>query len=153
MDLSEQLVEAWGINCRVNHFLLDGLSDDQLSAPLSKGKSVTGQFMHIHNVRRMWLRAVNVVVGDRLEKLERGPCTRVELKEALAASDAAMEEVIREGLASGRVKNFKPSPAAFVCYMMAHEGNHRAQVEIALRQAGLPLTVQQEFGQWEWGKI
>ena len=153
MDLAEQLLDAWGINCRINHYVLDGLSDDQLQAPLAKGKGVAGQFAHVHNVRRMWLRAMDVAVGDRLVKLERGEHSRSDLKDALAASDLAMAEVIAQGLAAGRIKYFKPTPAAFVCYMMAHEGNHRAQVEIALRQAGLPLTAEQEFGQWEWGKV
>ena len=153
MDLAEQLLDAWGINCRVNHYLLDLLTDEQLQVPLAKGKSVPGQFAHIHNVRRMWVRAINPAVGDALTKLERGEHTRDELKSALSASDGAMAEVIANGLASGRIKNFKPSPAAFVCYSIAHESNHRVQVELALRQAGCPLTIQQEYGQWEWGKL
>ncbi|HLK15772.1 MAG TPA: DinB family protein [Fimbriimonadaceae bacterium] len=153
MDVAEQLKDTWRINCRLNHALLDGLNEEQLAAPLAKGKAVVGQFAHIHNVRRMWLRAVDPAVGDSLEKLERGTHTREELKKALEASDAAMANVISNGLASGRVKNFKPHPVAFVGYMIAHEGNHRAQIELAVRQAGIPLTPQQEFGLWEWGKF
>ena len=126
MDLAEQLIDAWRINCRINHFVLDGLTDAQFHAPLAKGKAVAGQFAHIHNVRRMWLRAVDLKVGDQLEKLERGEHSRAELKAALEASDVAMSDVVTQGLETGRIKNFKPSPAAFVCYMVAHEGNHRA---------------------------
>ena len=153
MDLAEQLLDSWRINCLINHSVLDELTDEQLDAPLAKGKAVDGQFAHVHNVRRMWLRAVDPVVGDQLVKLERGKYSREDIKAALTASDKAMAQVIGDGIAAGKVKNFKPHPAAFVCYMMAHEGNHRAQVEIALRQAGLPLTPTQEFAQWEWGKI
>lgn len=153
MDLAEQLLDAWRINCRINHALLDGLTDDQLDTPLAKGKPVCGQFAHMHNVRRMWLRAIEPASGDRLAKFERGSQSRESLKDAFAVSDDAMSKAIADGIAAGKVRNFKPSPAAFVCYFMAHEGNHRAQVEIALRQAGLPETVQQEFGQWEWGKL
>ncbi len=153
MDLAAQLLDSWRINCAINHYLLDEITDEQLVVPLTKGKAVDGQFAHVHNVRRMWARAVNPTLGDSLEKLERGAYSRTELKSALLASDQVMATLISEGIAAGKVKNFKPHPPAFVCYMMAHEGNHRAQIEVALRQAGLPLTVKQEFGQWEWGKI
>ena len=153
MDLAEQLLDSWRINCRINHDLLVGLTDDQLCAPLAKGKAVPGQFAHMHNVRRMWLRPIDPTVGDKLIKLERGEHSREELKAAILASDVEMAKVIADGLTKGRIKNFKPSPAAFVCYMLAHEGNHRAQIEIALRQIGTPLTVEQEFGQWQWEKL
>jgi uncharacterized damage-inducible protein DinB len=153
MNMADQLLDAWRINCSINQTLLDALTDAQFDAKLAKGKAVDGQFAHIHNVRRMWLRAIDPAMGDRLTKLEKGKFVRPEIKEALLTSDVALGEIIKAGLESGRVKSFKPHPPAFVCYMMAHEGNHRAQIEVALRQAGLPLSVQLEFAQWEWGKI
>lgn len=153
MDLAEQLLDAWRINCRINHELLAELSDDQYVAQLAKGKPVAAQFAHMHNVRRMWLRAIDEPAGNVLVKLERGAYDRTGLDAALATSDTALANAIAVGLEAGKVRNFKPSPAAFVCYLMAHEGNHRAQVELALRQADLPLTTDQEFGQWQWGKL
>src|SRR5579863_4086057 len=89
MDIAEQLLDAWRINCRINHELLGALDETQFRAPLAKGKAVSGQFGHMHNVRRMWLRAIDPVIGDALAKLERGEHSRDEIDKALAASDAA----------------------------------------------------------------
>ena len=49
------------------------------------------------------------------------------------------------------MKNFKPHAAAFLGYLISHEANHRGHIELALRQAGIPLDDKIAYGQWEWG--
>ena len=49
----DELLEAWRTNERINHFLLEGISDEGLACSLSKrgGRDVARQFAHLHNVR------------------------------------------------------------------------------------------------------
>jgi uncharacterized damage-inducible protein DinB len=147
----EALLETWRINDRINRYLLDNLSPEALATPLAKGKAVGDQFAHIHNVRLMWLQACAPDLHAPLGKIDKG-ADSASLSSGLQASGAAIEEVLRRaGTPEGRVKGFKPHAAAFVGYMVAHESFHRAQAELALRQAGTPLSDQVAYGSWEWG--
>lgn len=147
---TETLLEAWDINNRIDLYLLAGIDEQAMYVKAQKGKAVAGHFTHIHNVRRMWLSAAAPELAEGVEKLEPdAPC--VAISAALEASGAAIRELLRHGLESGRIKSFKPSPAAFFGYMTAHEGFHRGQIELTLRQIGFPLDDKVAFGVWEWG--
>lgn len=152
MGESHELVETWSINDRLNAYLLEEVGGDRLSIALAKGKSVGAQFAHVHNVRLMWLKASYPESLERVSKLDKGDWTVQELKENLAASGLEVAKLIESAIASGgRVKGFKPHVTAFVGYLIAHEANHRGQVELALRQAGQPLSEKAGYGLWEWG--
>ena len=152
MELAEQLVDTWRIHNRIHLFLLEGLSPEQLAAPLAKGKAVGSQFAHIHNVRLMWLKAsapdLLETGGEKIESEPTGPA----LGAALVASSEAIETLLVRTLETGgRVKNFKPHVSGFVGYLISHESHHRGQIEVALRQAGVPLPDKASYGLWEWG--
>lgn len=152
MDLAAQLIETWEINNRVSLYLLDAIGEEGLETPLAKGKAVGDQFAHIHNVRLMWLKASAPDLLEGLEKVEKGSATLTGLKDALEGSGAAISKMIGDALVSGgRVKGFKPHVSAFVGYLISHEANHRGHAEIALRQAGRPLSDKASYGIWEWG--
>ena len=152
MSESHELVETWSINDRLNAYLLDEVGDDRLSIAPAKGKSVGAQFAHIHNVRLMWLKASFPESLEHVSKLEKSDWTVQEIKENLAASGREIANLIQSAIAAGgRVKGFKPHVTAFVGYLIAHEANHRGQVELALRQAGQPLSDKAGYGLWEWG--
>jgi uncharacterized damage-inducible protein DinB len=152
MDLAEQLTETWKINDRLNRYLLDEVGEARLAVPLTKGKSIDAQFAHIHNVRLMWLKVAAPSALEGLVKLEKGNLSAAELSTHLAASGAAIADVVDASAKSdGRIKGFKPHVSAFVGYMIAHEANHRGQIEVALRQAGEPLSDKVGYGLWEWG--
>ena len=149
----EELVQTWEINNRANLRLLSDLSDEQFAAPLSKGKSVAGQFAHIHNVRLMWLKASAPDLWQGCEKLEPSP-TPEEIAAALSQSSEKIAELLlRAESPDGRVKGFKPHAAAFLGYLCAHEAFHRAHAELALRQAGLPVSDKTAYALWEWGVL
>jgi uncharacterized damage-inducible protein DinB len=98
----------------------------------------------------MWIKAAAPDLMEGLTKVE--DVTTVEtLKAALTASSGAVEKLLRTGFEAGKVKNFKPHPAAFLGYLIAHDSFHRSQVELVLRQNGLPLEDKVAYGLWEWG--
>lgn len=148
----EPLLETWRINDRINRYLLAAIPAEHLGVALAKGKSVAGNFGHIHNVRLMWLKAAAPDLLEGLSKVERETVDPAELASALAASGAAIETLVqRAGSPEGRIKHFKPHAAAFVGYLVSHESAHRAMVELALRQAGTPVDDKTSYGLWEWG--
>lgn len=148
--MNEELVQSWEINSRLNLYLLEAISDDQLPIKLEKGKTVLNNLAHIHNVRRMWVKSAAADLHDAIPKLEEP--TRKELIEGLALSTEAISEIFRRAECSdGRVKGFKPHASAFLGYLVAHEAFHRTCIELALRQAGQPLSDKVAYGLWEWG--
>ena len=69
---SQQLVETWQINNRINLYVLDAIPQEHLvDALVSKGRSVGEQFAHVHNVRLMWLKYALPVALEKLVKLEK----------------------------------------------------------------------------------
>lgn len=150
MELADQAVDAWRIHNRIHLYLLEAIPEDQLPIKLAKGKSVGGQFTHIHNVRLMWLKASAPELMDGQTKLE-ADALRPQIAAALTESGAAIEALLTTGIAAGKVKNFKPHPLAFMGYLISHESHHRGQIELALRQAEVPLPDKVSYGIWEWG--
>jgi uncharacterized damage-inducible protein DinB len=152
--MEDQLVETWMIHQRINLYLLDALADDALAAALkANGRTVYGQFAHLHNVRLMWLKSAAPELLDGLEKLEAktvGP--RNQLRAALEASGQAVAALLRKALAAGgKVKGFKPHAVAFLGYLISHESHHRGQIGWTLKHAGHPLDQKTAYGLWEWG--
>ena len=150
MALADDLIETWQINGRLNLFLLEGIDNAGWEAKVEKSKTACAHFQHIHNVRLMWLKAAAPQLMEGLEKLE-GSTSRERAGSALDSSDKAVAELIRIGLEDGRIKGFKPHPAAFVGYLLAHESFHRSQAELVLRQSGYPISDKVAYGLWEWG--
>ncbi|MCB8933511.1 MAG: DinB family protein [Fimbriimonadaceae bacterium] len=150
--MNDALVETWRINACINLYLLDALSPEQLVAPVAKGKTAVGHLAHVHNVRLMWLKAAAEELLEGVEKLDPKAADGAALREALGRSADRIGTLIeRAETPEGRVKGFKPHCAGFVGYLIAHESFHRAQVELGLRQAGLPLSDKVAYGMWEWG--
>jgi uncharacterized damage-inducible protein DinB len=144
----EPLIEAWNINNRLNRYLLEALSPEQLEAKVEKSKTPEGHFAHIHNVRLLWIKSAAPDLLTGTQKAEEG----ANLAALLTDSGERMAEIFaRAGSPERRVKGFKPHAAGFLGYLVAHEAFHRAQVELVLRQAGMPISDKVAFGLWEWG--
>ena len=148
----EQLVETWQINNRIDLYLLDAITEEQLTDALtSKGRDVGKQFAHIHNVRLMWLKVAATDLNDKQTKLE-DDITRDILKARLAESGLAIETLLARAVDNGgKVKGFKPHVTAFLGYLLAHDAHHRSQIIIALKQSGHKVDQKIGYGIWEWG--
>jgi hypothetical protein len=151
-ELSEQILDTWRISVRVGLYALDGVDPAGLDAAGLEGRPPGRQFAHLHQVRRMWLEHTAPDLHSAVLELEEGDLASVErLREALQASGAAIEELVRRGLETGRITGFKPHPTAFVGYLVAHEAYHLGDIGVRLRQAGHPLSSKVAYGLWEWG--
>jgi uncharacterized damage-inducible protein DinB len=145
------LIETWNINSRINLYLLESLSDEQLDSKLEKGRTPRAQFVHIHNVRLMWLKSAEPALLDGLGKLENDAPKDVILRELGLSGQAISTLLEKASEGDQRVKGFKPHATAFVGYLISHESHHRGQLEIMLRLACKPISDKVSFGLWEWG--
>ncbi len=152
--MEEQLIETWQIHNRIHLYLLEAIEPEALSGvSTSKGRGVGEQFAHIHNVRLMWLKSAAPELLANLSKIEKPQTLDKDgLRQALELSGQAMESILRNALKpGGKVKGFKPHPAAFLGYLISHESYHRAEIGIILTQSGHPLDNKTAYGLWEWG--
>ncbi len=160
MDTIEQLLDTWDIHCRINSFLLDAIPPEALSSTASNGgRSVSAIFAHMHGVRVQWAKAVSPLHAEGLNtiptrtKKDKAALMHDLLREAHAASAAAVRVILGEGFSSGKLKNYKPHPAAFMSYLISHESYHRGEIGIILAQAGHPLDDKIAHAMWDWNKM
>lgn len=150
--LPDALMNAFDINDRINHYMIENLPAEAWTAkpPDGKGRTIPAIAAHMHNVRVMWLKAAK---ADEIpEQLDKASVSAVQAVRGLEASRKALNPLIRRALESdGRIKNFRPDVASFVGYLIAHDAHHRGQIAMLARQAGHALPQKAMFGMWEWG--
>lgn len=151
----EQLIETFDINNRINIYMLTSLNEEYLKDQAgSKGRTVGEQFVHIHNVRLMWLKASSPELMQGLNKIgKENPITIKLLEKELKASGEVIKKLIEQSYKErdGKVKGFKPHCAAFIGYLISHDSHHRGQIMLALKQSRHPVDKKIQFGLWEWG--
>ncbi len=147
------LLETWHIHNRNHQYLLTTVD----AAPLSdtagaRGRNVGEQFAHIHNGRLMWPKTAQTELPEGLSKIEKEATTNNPLLlESLQQSGTAIAKMLEEELHCGRIKGFKPHPAAFPGYLISPESHHRGQILLTLKQSGHPVDKKVSYGIWEWG--
>lgn len=151
MEASD-LIETWEIHNRINLYLLDAVSEEYLpDVSASKGRTVGEQFAHMHNVRLMWLKAASPDLFATQNKIDKEKITKKLLASELTKSSKAIASLLTTGFKEGKIKGFKPHPAAFLGYLISHESHHRGQIMLALKQSKHPVDQKTQYGLWEWG--
>lgn len=157
MPPTDDTLEAWRTNQRINVKLLAEIDDAGLAATLSTrgGRSVARQFAHLHTVRVMQLeaRAKALAPGARRFATEDEP-SREELAIALADSALRVEEWLRRAAAGEKgFRPFKKGLATTLAYLVAHESHHRGNILLTLKQCGHPVDSKTRYAIWDWDRI
>ncbi len=152
IDLGHALVAAFLTNERINQVLIDLVPSEiwRTFPPSSKRRNIATSFAHIHNVRCMRLKmsARNAKVPNRLD---RSAVTPAEARVALAASAAAMAQLIQGALQTGgRAPDHRPDVVSLVCAAINHDAHHRGQICHWARELGSPLLPEQQLVLWDW---
>jgi len=146
------LIDTWQIHNRINNYLLAAITDEALSLGIGRGRNAAEQFAHMHNVRLMWLKASAPELFVTQTKIEKGENLSGEfLTQRLKESGDAIAAMLEAAFAAGKLKGFKPHPAAFLGYMISHESHHRGQITQSLKHAGYKIDAKVLYGLWEWG--
>src|SRR5579862_6163320 len=137
----DDLIDTWNIHNRINLYLLNAISDEAMSGvSASKWRSVGAEFAHMHAVRLMWIEPGAPELMAGLSKLEKTQYEdKLALRDSLEKSGVAMASFLRQGFEAGKIKGYKPHPAAFMGYLISHESYHRGEIGMILKQAGFPL--------------
>ena|SRR5258708_1411209 len=146
------LLNAFNMNNRINHYLIENLPPDAWKAKPAdgKGRSIAAIVAHMHNVRVMWLKATKY--EEVPPQLDRATVTPAQALRGLEGSCQALSIVLGRAIAGdGRIRNFRPDVAGFFGYLIAHDAHHRGQITMLARQVGHPLPQKAMFGMWEWG--
>jgi uncharacterized damage-inducible protein DinB len=159
---AESVVAAWRTNNRATIFLVENLPPTVWASPVPGVPRLTVGMIaaHIHNSRCSWIKSLGARHG--IKAPPRVDLRRVrppQLARALARSSQGIVRLIELGAArGGRVpratwQNFPTDLAHFLGYFVAHEGHHRGQLCMVVRQLGHRLPSNVADGIWFWTKL
>jgi uncharacterized damage-inducible protein DinB len=166
--LARGLIESWAVNQRMHQIVLEHLDAAAWRARVagSGSRTVAAIVVHMHNVRRKWLR-LSAPHLEVVPALDRARCTQGEALAALNESAARCGEMIAQALAPGgkepsvQGKSFyrdgwaRPwtAGAAMVTYMITHEAHHRGQICMLTHLLGYALQAKTTSDMWNWEKL
>ena len=155
--MRDELLEAWHTNNRINLHLIDHISEAGMGCTLSRrgGRSVAGQFAHMHNMRLWHLekRAPDLTEGLTPFESKVSP-DKERLRTALLASGDAVAILLSDVLA-GRPqrRGFKKGIFTTLSYFVAHESHHRGSILLTLKQSGHQPEKKVRYAIWAWDRI
>ncbi len=155
--MSDDLIEAWRTNQRINLHLIEHISPAGLRCTLSKrgGRDVARQFAHMHDVRVWQLEKRAKDLADGLEAFEtKVTPTKKQLLKALKASGKAVESFLVDVRAAvPRRRGMKRGLATTLSYFVAHESHHRGSILLTLKESGHAIPQKERYAIWGWDQI
>ncbi len=148
--MKEDLLRAWRANNAINLELLGVCSDEDFELKPGKGKTIRSNYVHMIGVRRGWAEATMRKESATIPKLDWKTASREEVERGLAVSSKVMEKVFVKMIEEPGKNRW--TPVNFLAYCVAHEANHRAQVEISLRISGREPDIAVLYELWNWTK-
>jgi len=154
--MKDQLLDAWHIHNKMNLFLIDAISESGMQKTLSTrgGRTISQQFVHMHNVRMQWLDICAKDIFKKYKILDKeAGINNKELRKAFEDSAKGIEELFsRSWDDGGKVKSFKKGVIPMLGYFISHESHHRGSILLTLKQCGEKIPDAVKWGLWEWGK-
>lgn len=107
MQHTQEIVETWIMNNKSTLYLLESIS-----ARLDgKGRTIGEQFVHINNIRSMWINKVGEKIDLKLGREKSG--NQNDLKIGLELSSEKMAGTLANLFDENAAKSYKPHPTAF----------------------------------------
>jgi uncharacterized damage-inducible protein DinB len=158
----DRIMAAWRTNNAATVYLVRHLPATAWTqdVPGIQRKTIGMIAAHIHNSRCGWIKSLGARHGVSVpERVDLRRVRQLELVKALSRSNEGMIDLIELGVANGgRVpratwQNFPTDLEHFLGYFVAHEGHHRGQLIMAVRQMGQRLPQEVVDGVWQWTRL
>jgi len=76
------------------------------------------------------------------------------LKDCHTVSAERIGKVLEEGIKkNGEIKGFKRGVVTLLGYFISHEGHHRGNILLTLKNCGYKIPDALKYGIWDWNKI
>jgi uncharacterized damage-inducible protein DinB len=159
---ADGVVAAWRTTNRATIYLVENLPAAvwRSNVPGIPRLTVGMIAAHLHNSRCSWIKALGARHGIKAPALVDLRRVRpLQLAKALSRSSDGMVRLIELGRDhGGRVppaawQNFPTDLDHFLGYFAAHEGHHRGQLCLVVRQLGHRLPKAVAGGLWQWTRF
>lgn len=162
MDLEASICGAWRTNSRITTYLIESLPEALWGAQIPEipAKSIRSIAAHLHNSRCSWVKTLGREHGIGVPaSVDRRRVTQSELLAALPRSAEGIGALLELGCGhGGRIpasrayvwRNLPLDVGHVLSYFVAHEGHHRGQIVMSVRQLQQRLPKAVTEGLWQW---